>query len=159
VEKLSLVLWRERELLELLSFKLEVERLVLASGRTRWLVNATREIEDVLATIRETEVLRAVAADEAAAHLGLPPNPSLAALAEDAPEPWGSLLLEHRDAFVAAAREIAQLSEDNHGLLTAGYRSARATLLGIVGSGPEGYTQDGAAVVGAARSGLVDRTL
>jgi len=159
VEKLSLILWRERELLELLSYKLEVERLVLASGRTRWLVNATREIEDVLATIRETEVLRALAADEAAAALRLAPNPSLAALADAAPDPWGTLLLEHRDAFVVAAREIAQLSEDNQGLLTAGYRSAKATLLGIVGGGPEGYTQDGVAVVGAARSGLVDRAL
>lgn len=159
MEKLSLILWRERELLELLSYKLEVERLVLASGRTRWLVNATREIEDVLATIRETEVLRALAADEAAAELGLAPDPSLASLAAAAPDPWGTLLLEHRDAFVVAAREIAQLSEDNQGLLTAGYRSARATLLGIVGNGPEGYTQDGAAVVGAARSGLVDRAL
>lgn len=159
MEKLSLILWRERELLELLSYKLEVERLVLASGRTRWLVNATREIEDVLATIRETEVLRALAADEAAAELGLASDPSLAALAAAAPDPWGTLLLEHRDAFVVAAREIAQLSEDNQGLLTAGYRSARATLLGIVGNGPEGYTQDGAAVVGAARSGLVDRAL
>ncbi|WP_183094866.1 flagellar protein FlgN [Nocardioides stalactiti] len=159
MEKLSLILWRERELLELLSYKLEVERLVLASGRTRWLINATREIEDILATIRETEVLRSVAADEAAAELGLSHDPSLAALAAAAPDPWGSLLLEHRDAFVAAAREIAQLSEDNQGLLTAGFRSARATLLGIVGSGPEGYTPDGAAVVGTARPGLVDRAL
>ncbi|WP_223163713.1 flagellar export chaperone FlgN [Nocardioides humilatus] len=159
MEKLSLILWRERELMELLSYKLEVERLVLASGRTRWLINATREIEDVLATIRETEVLRAVAADEAAADLGLSADSSLATLAAAAPDPWGSLLLEHRDAFVAAAREIAQLSEDNHELLTAGFRSARATLLGIVGAGPEGYTQDGAAVVGAPRTGLVDRTL
>ena len=29
------MLWRERELLEALLFKLEVEQLVLASGRTR----------------------------------------------------------------------------------------------------------------------------
>lgn len=159
MEKLSLILWRERELLVLLSYKLEVERLVLASGRTRWLVNATREIEELLATIRETEVLRAVAADEAAAELRLPPNPSLAGLAAVAPDPWGPLLLEHRDAFVETAREIAQLSEDNHSLLTAGYRSARATLLDIVGNGPEGYTQDGAAVAVAARPGLVDKSL
>ena len=30
-------LWRQREALELLLFKLEEERLVLASGRQRWL--------------------------------------------------------------------------------------------------------------------------
>ena len=33
----SNILWRERQLLELLLFKLEEEQLVLASGRARWL--------------------------------------------------------------------------------------------------------------------------
>jgi hypothetical protein len=158
VEKLSLILWRERELLELLAFKLEIERMVLSAGRTRWLPNVTREVEDVLATIRETEVLRAVAADEAAAELGLDPDPSLGQLAAAAPEPWHSILLEHRDAFLAAAREIADLSEDNKGLLTAGYRSARETLMSIGGAATEGYAADGTAVV-THRSGLLDRSL
>ena len=84
MEKLSLVLWRERELLETLHFKLEVEQLVLASGRTRWLMHAARDVDAVLATIRETEVLRAVAADEAAAAIGMTSNPSLSALADAA---------------------------------------------------------------------------
>ena len=66
MEKLSLILWRERELLDTLLFKLEIEQLVLASGRTRWLTRAAREVEPVLETLRETEILRAVAADEAA---------------------------------------------------------------------------------------------
>lgn len=112
MEKLSLVLWRERELLGLLSFKLEVERLLLVSGDARWLGQATREIEDVLATIRETEVLRAVLVDELAAKQSLLPNPSLAALAAAAPGPWGTLLLEHRDAFVAVARTNARLAKE-----------------------------------------------
>ena len=34
----SNILWRERQLLELLVFKLEEEQLVLAAGRSRWLV-------------------------------------------------------------------------------------------------------------------------
>jgi acyl-CoA synthetase (AMP-forming)/AMP-acid ligase II len=48
VEKLSQVLWRERELLETLQYRLEVEQLVMAAGRTRWLAHATREVETVL---------------------------------------------------------------------------------------------------------------
>ena len=40
MEDLSLILWRERELLETLLYKLEMEQLVLASGSSRWL--ATR---------------------------------------------------------------------------------------------------------------------
>ena len=43
MEDLSLILWRERELLETMLYKLEVEQLVLSSGRTRWLAHATRE--------------------------------------------------------------------------------------------------------------------
>jgi len=37
---LSSILWREREMLELLLFKLEEEQLILASGRSRWLTLA-----------------------------------------------------------------------------------------------------------------------
>ncbi|MEQ6903719.1 flagellar protein FlgN [Nocardioides sp. YIM 152588] len=159
MDELSQILWRERELMEHLAYKLEVERLLLTTGRTQWLVRATREIEDVLTTIRETEVLRAAAADEVALELGLPPNPSLAALAEVAPEPWPAILADHRDALVTIAREIAEVSEDAKGLLTAGYRSARETLLAIGGGGAESYAPDGTAVTDARRSRLLDRSL
>jgi hypothetical protein len=159
MDRLSQILWRERELLETLSYKLEVERLVLASGRTKWLVNATREIEEVLEVLRETEVLRAVAADEAADALGLPPNPALTALAEAAEEPWRGILLDHRDTLITVAREIAETSEDAKGLVTAGYRSARETLLAIGGSSTESYTPAGTAVVEAPRQRLLDRSL
>jgi hypothetical protein len=159
MDRLSQILWRERELLETLSYKLEVERLVLASGRTKWLVNATREIEQLIDTMRETEVLRAVAADEAAEELGLTPNPSLTALADVCDEPWRGILLDHRDALITVAREIAETSEDAKGLLTAGYRSARETLLAIGGSSTEGYTPNGSAVTEAPRRRLLDRSL
>lgn len=158
MEKLSLILWRERELLELLAYKLELEQLVLASGRTRWLANATREVEEVLETLRETEVLRAVAADEVAEELGLPAGSTLSALAEAAPEPWQSILEDHRTAFLTATREIADLSESSRGLITAGYRSARETLMSI-GGNADGYSPDGSAVVDAPRRRLVDRSL
>ena len=35
----SNILWRQRHLLELLLFKLEVEQTLLASGRLRWLAH------------------------------------------------------------------------------------------------------------------------
>ncbi|KAB2807250.1 flagellar protein FlgN [Pimelobacter simplex] len=159
MDRLSQILWRERELLELLAYKLEVERLVLASGRTRWLVNATREIESLLEDLRATEVLRATAADEVAEELGLTPNPSLAALAEASDDPWRGILLDHRDALVGVAREIAETSEDARGLITAGYRSARETLLAIGGTSTASYTPAGAAVADAPRSHLLDRSL
>lgn len=159
MDRLSQVLWRERELLETLAYKLEVERMVLATGRTRWLVNVTREIEDVLEDLRATEVLRATAADEVAEGLGLTPNPSLGALAEAATDPWQSILVDHRDAMLGLAREIAETAEDAKGLITAGYRSARETLLAIGGTTTASYTPAGQAVVEAASPRLVDRSL
>ena len=63
----SNILWRERQLLELLVFKLEEEQLVLAAGRTRWLAHATREVENVLGEIRRVELERAIAVADAGA--------------------------------------------------------------------------------------------
>lgn len=158
MERLSLVLWRERELLEVLQYKLEVEQLILATGRSRWLMQAAREVENVLETIRETEVLRAVAADDAAATLGMTSNPSLSALADAAAEPWDTIFAEHRDAFIAVTREITELADINRDLVSAGYRSARETLLSL-GDSADGYTPDGSAMVEPTRHRLVDRSL
>lgn len=156
MEKLSQILWRERELLDTLLFKLEEEQMVLASGRTRWLARAAREIENVLRTLRETEILRSVAADEAAASLGLDHNPSLRALADAVDEPWHSLLLDHHEAFTTSTHEILTLADANRELITSGYRSARETLMSL-GEATQGYDADGAAVaVGDSRQRIVD---
>ncbi|WP_030482615.1 flagellar protein FlgN [Nocardioides aequoreus] len=159
MDKLSQVLWRERELLESLTFKLEVEQLVLASGRTTWLARATKEVELVLEMLREAEILRAVASDEAAATLGLGSTPSLRVLAEAVDEPWRGILLDHRDAFEQATRDIEALAQRNRQLLTSGLRSAREALLSLE-EATEGYGQDGVAVTGGAPAPrLVDRSL
>jgi hypothetical protein len=159
MDKLSQILWRERELLETLLFKLEEEQLVLAAGRTRWLARAASEVENVLATIRETEILRAVAADDVAARLGLAPNPSLRMLADAVDEPWKSLLADHHDVFTLTTREIVALADANRELITIGYRSARETLLSL-GDSTEAYAADGSAVaVSDARRPMVDWSL
>jgi flagellar biosynthesis/type III secretory pathway chaperone len=142
---LSSLLWRQRELLELLVFKLEEEQMMLASGRSKWLAHATREVEAVLDQIRRTEVLRAAEADAAARDLGLPPNPSLADLAAAATEPWASLLRDHRQAFLTLTAEITTLAQANKDLLTAGQRAVRESLLSVTGSvetyGPTGVSR------------------
>ncbi len=159
MEKLSIILWRERELLESLLFKLETERLVLAAGRERWLARAAREVETVLTAIREVELLRAVAADKVAAELGLPPNPSLKALAETAEEPWRTMLADHREAFLRITQEVTSLAEINRDLITAGYRAAQETLLSL-GEPTTGYSPTGDPLsVAEHQPLLVDRSL
>jgi hypothetical protein len=159
MERLSTVLWRERELLDQLHYRLEVEQLVLAGGRSRWLAAAARDVDSVLGTIRETEVLRAVAADAAAEAVGMTSNPSLSALVEAAPEPWSSILGEHRQAFVEVTADIGALADLNRDLISAGLRSARETLLSLGGETTDGYAADGRATAEPVRHRLVDRSL
>jgi FlgN protein len=154
----SSTLWREREALELLLFKLEEEQLVLASGRSRWLAHATREVEIVLDRIRQTEVLRAVQVEAAATALGLPPNPSLVQLADAAPGPWGDMLRDHRKAFLALTAEISALAEANRHLLTAGQRAAREAMLAVTDS-IETYGRRGETTAVARRARLVDEAV
>lgn len=158
MEDLSLILWRERELLETLLYKLEVEKLVLSGGRSRWLSTAAREVEAVLGQLRETELLRAVAADAAAARIGMAANPSLRALAEAVDEPWHSILLDHREAFLKYTAELMDLAATNRELLTSGQHAARELFLGLAET-PASYGHDGSAVLDERRSQLLDRTL
>jgi hypothetical protein len=138
--EVSSILWRERELLDLLLFKLEEEQLLLAAGRSRWLGHATREVEMVLEELRRAELGRAVEVEAVAASLGLDPQVSLRELAEKAPAPWDDILREHRNAFLAASQEISALAQANKELLTSGFRVARETLMSL--GEPEVATYD-----------------
>lgn len=158
LSEVSNILWRERELLELLLFKLDEEQLVLTSGRMRWLARATKEVELVLSEIRRTEVARAIEVDAAAKALGLEPNPSLGRLADASPEPWAGLLRDHRAAFLAMTAEINQLAELNRDLLTSGQKAAQDTLLSL--SEDEGtYTPAGSTVSSVPRARLWDEAM
>lgn len=158
MEKLTWVLWRERELLEALLYRLELEELVMSTGRTRWLANTARDVDDAAAALRDVEVMRAVAADEAAEAAGLAPNSSLADLIASAAEPWGSILAEHRDTFLALTDEIARVAQTNRALIVAGLRATQDTLLGI-DQGSATYTAAGSVARGDARSAVLDRSL
>ncbi len=157
MEDLSSLLWRERELLEKLLYKLDVEQLVLAGGRSRWLPIAAREIDEVLSDIRDLELLRAIELEDVAAELGLESSPSLHEIAQRCEEPWKSIWLDHREAFTTVATAISTLSESNRELLTAGYHAAQATLLSLSDSAGT-YGADGA-VAADRRTSLVDRNL
>src|SRR4051812_14963160 len=153
--ELSNVLWRTRESLELLLFKLEEEQVLLASGRSRWLAHATREVEVVLEQIREGEIVRAATAQAAAIALGLPPDASLGQLAEVAPLPWNELLHEHRKAFLTLTAEITGVAANNREILTSGQRALRETML-VVADSIETYGRQGQAVATSGRPSLVD---
>lgn len=122
--ELSNVLWRQRQLLDLLLFRMTVEQTLLVSRQVRWLSRATDEVEAVLDEMRETELVRSVVVDRVAAELSLDHAPSLRELAAVAPAPWSEILDEHRNCFLALTDEVQTLAKSNRDLLG---REQRAT--------------------------------
>lgn len=135
LNELSTVLWRERELLECLLFKLEEEELVLASGRSRWVGRATREVEGVMDQIRGIELGRAIEADDAARELGLPEGASLQELASAAPAPWDDLLRGHHVVLTDISSQIEVIARSNRAVLVESVRATQEALLAMIDAG------------------------
>jgi flagellar biosynthesis/type III secretory pathway chaperone len=149
---ISAALWRIRELLDLLTFKLETEQVLVAAGRSRWLGRATHEVQLVLEEIRHAELRRTVELGDVADALGLDPDISLRELAEAAPAPWDDVLADHRESLNKATAEISALAESNRELLDSGYRALQDAL-GLLTPTPEPstYTARGATSPPASR--------
>lgn len=128
---LSDILWHERDLLETLRYKLEVEQLVLAGGLASRLPIATREVEQVLEEIRSAEVGRALEAEAAARYLGIPTDASLREIAAASASPWDELFAEHHREFLALTAAISELAKSNHSTLAAVHQATQETLMSL----------------------------
>lgn len=125
---LSAGLWRIQELLELLTYKLEVQHVLIETGRSRWMGRSTREIELILQEMREAELMRAVDAGPVCDALGLSQDTPLSQIADAAPAPWNQVLSEHRVALSNATNELSLLSRSNSDMLEASYKAVQETL-------------------------------
>lgn len=112
-EDLSHQLWTMRELLEQLVYKLEVQGLLLAAGRARWIPYVTAELEAIIEAIGEIEVSRAAASARLARQHRQPQNASLAELVEHVAPPWNGLLQQHRLHLLSLQSEIEEISRTN----------------------------------------------
>ena len=128
---LAAVLWRQRELLERLVYRLECEQVLLASGRTRWLATATSEVEATVSELQVLELQRALTSQQCAIELGLDPACTLEHLAAGAQPPWSGVLFEHRQALLQLTRELSVLAEANRHLMSAGLKAVESTLVSI----------------------------
>ena len=156
----SNILWRERQLLELLQFKLEVEQSLLATGRNRWLAHATREIEMLIGEVKQAELARAMEVQALCDELGLSETPTLLALVGALPDPWSGIFEDHRQAFLLATQEIVDLAETNRELLARGYQAARDALATIGAERVDTYTPQGISVArSGARARLLDEVM
>lgn len=114
---LSQVLWQEREMLELVLFKLEEQRLLLMDCQDRWVCHASRELDAVLDQLGAMELNRALASSVAADDLRVPEDASLHDLAAAAPVPWPSVIERHVNALIRLSQEIMLVAAGNRALL------------------------------------------
>jgi hypothetical protein len=130
--ELSALLWREREMLELLIFKLEEEQLLLMSGKTRWLQHATREVEQVMQQVREAGLGRSVEVAALAREWGTEEDATLREVVSHAPSgPWAELFAAHLSAMTSLTTQIKALRDVNEQFLRAAARSTQETLAGL----------------------------
>ncbi|QAY60085.1 flagellar protein FlgN [Microbacterium protaetiae] len=141
--ELSMRLWHERELLEMLLFKLEVQHLLLAAGSGRWMHFATHEIEQVLDRLRTTGIARVVDAAAVAEEWGAPEDATLRALIEYAPSTaWRDVFTDHLRVLTQLVAEIGQLRDSNVQQLGAVMRATQETIAGL-GADTGEYTTGG----------------
>src|SRR5690606_27782999 len=124
--ELSAALWRERELLDVVTFKLEEEQLLLAAGKARWLQYATREAEQVVDKLRTASLARTVEVAKVAEEWGVDENITLRDLVAHAPEgPWADLFAAHLSALTELTTHITELRDLNEQYLRNAIRSSQ----------------------------------
>jgi len=134
--ELGHVLWRQRDLILRLIYRLEVQQLVLASGRSQWIAVATDDVEDAIADVQRQEVARAALVEDLSGPLGTAPDASLRDLIEAAPSPWDLILAEHHTEFLRLANDAEEAARNNRDILQQGLVDVR-DLLESYGSTPE----------------------
>lgn len=157
--EVSAILWRERELLELLLFKLEEEQLLLTAGKSRWLQHATREVEQVLERLRASSLNRSVEVASLAESWGAGTNASLRELVANAPAgPWGEIFQGHLSAMTELTAEIQQLRDLNEQYIRAALRSTQETL-SVIGDDAGTYDARGTSGASSEHARLFDQKL
>lgn len=143
---LSMHLMREREMLELLLFKLDVQQMILATGRTRWIAQTTSEIERVVAAMPTLALSRDTLVVAVADEWGTPEATTLRELIDAAPsDAWREVFTGHLTAMLDLAREIGDMKKVNELRLRTALRVTQETIAGL--GAPTGeYDQSGGVV-------------
>ncbi|TAM68400.1 MAG: flagellar protein FlgN [Microbacteriaceae bacterium] len=126
---LSTVLWRERELLELLVFKLEEQQLLLSAGKSQWLRRASDEVRGVADRLAQLGLSRAITVGPLEATEPINDQPSLQEIIDELEEPvWRDIFSAHLGSLRTLTAQVRALQEGNIGLIRAALRSTQETL-------------------------------
>jgi hypothetical protein len=155
---LSRLLWEQRELVQLLEYRLEVQQLVTIAGRVERLPIAVSDVESVLERIRMSEDVRLGVVAECSVLLGLGIGASLRQLIAATPEPWSYVLDDHQTVLLQLVASTEELASTNRELASKGVAESRRAF-DMVGDAPvTAYGRHGDRPGLALPPTLVDRT-
>lgn len=153
MDQVAAVLERERELLEVLLFKLIETRLVLEAGELRFLSRATREVERARTRAREIDLIRATTVGRYRCGV------TLRELAAEAPEPWPGILRDHHDLLTPLVAEIEVTAHRNAGEARTGLDALRQTPVPSGAQQPPLTTSDDLQLVRLAQGASLETVL
>ena len=157
-DELSQRLWLLREQLEQLVCALDIQQLVLANRRTRWLSLVADNIEQLVDEIRSSDLERAETSRRIANRLGLDPDATLTELINAVGEPHAGLWWQHRLQLLSLQAEVEEITSSNRELGRRGVAATRELLASIDGERHDTYDPRGGSQKLAPASHRFDRT-
>jgi len=120
---------RERDMLELLLFRLDVQQLLVAAGRTRGIHHAVVELERAISALPTATLSRDTLVTVVADEWGVPDAVTLKQLIAAAPtDVWQEIFTDYLVTMLALVVEIRQMEKLNQQRLAAALRLAEETL-------------------------------
>ncbi len=130
--------------MEQLLCALDIQQLVIANHRLRWLPAVTENVEVLVEEITLSEAERLPIARAAAAILGLAEDSSLASLADAAGEPYRASWRRTRLQLIALQQEIDVITSTSRELTLNGTAAARDVITTLGGAAePTSYSASG----------------
>jgi hypothetical protein len=147
--ELNQLLWRERDVLEDVLYRLQVQQLLLVEGRERWVERSVDDLERSLARVERYQRMHRDLLDDISAYLPVHGGSTLSEVVAVTPSPWDDIFEEQQASVLVLINEIEAASRDNHGLARRGMVQAGEAMerfgqaTGTTGAGPESYGPTG----------------
>lgn len=132
-DELSRRLWLLREQMEQLVCALDIQQLVLANDRLRWLPMVTENVEHLVDDIRESEAERAAISQRVARQLGLEERATLNDLVRAVDEPYAGAWRQHRLHLLGLQAEVEDITSMNRELGRRGMTFTRDAVTTLTG--------------------------
>lgn len=157
MDELVTSLARERQLLDLLLFRLVEVRLLLTAGESRFLPFAAAEVEQATKRMQEAELRRWVLVSRLVRELGVDgESMTLDALARHSVEPYRTIFADHRSAFLQLVAEIGEVTAENRRRAAGAVPEAEMVLTEEAELAEAGYRATLSATAGLSLPSLAD---